>query len=404
MTRIADGLRGWAYERPRIAVLVPGQQCLLGWEIERAAATRGWSGAISPATTDVLVVVGDADTLGPVLRSAADLWWRHVGAPRVRVEIGPGTDIASGLDFALDALRDWSAQASEAATRAAEAQGNLAEVSTSGSGEEVVGPADHGGAHDGHEMAEDDGHDMPGHDNHEMAGHEHHVEDVAGLPMAGTGEDRDGLTLDVLTVRLGPFLHGWPTGLVIRTELSGDVISGAAVEWRAAPGEPVPQRAAVAQALGAVLDLAGWTAAARAVTAIRDAAVAGRAPTQADRRWLTRVARSRSLRWALSGIGPCEGSDAADRVIGWARLLLKLPADQNGSGTTVVRMDLPSSDVLVAAVTGTELARARLAVASLLVVDPVPDTIHDHVRGHQYEHDDEAHERAASDERPGGAR
>ncbi len=76
----------------------------------------------------------------------------------------------------------------------------------------------------------------------------------AGLEMAGRGPDRDGLKLDQLHLSLGPVLADWPTGLMLRITLQGDVIQGAhAVPvgtkgatsfwtdpwWRAAQGEAV---------------------------------------------------------------------------------------------------------------------------------------------------------------------
>lgn len=45
-----------------------------------------------------------------------------------------------------------------------------------------------------------------------------------GRPMAGRGDDRDGLSLDRLPVRVGPFFAAFPTGLVLDLELHGDVV------------------------------------------------------------------------------------------------------------------------------------------------------------------------------------
>ncbi|QGG96267.1 NADH-quinone oxidoreductase subunit D-related protein [Actinomarinicola tropica] len=58
-----------------------------------------------------------------------------------------------------------------------------------------------------------------------------------GRPMAEVAPDRDGLRLDQLTVRIGPFFARFPTGLVLAARLQGDVIQQA--EVIAAPeGEP----------------------------------------------------------------------------------------------------------------------------------------------------------------------
>ncbi|WP_219942169.1 hypothetical protein [Iamia sp. SCSIO 61187] len=45
-----------------------------------------------------------------------------------------------------------------------------------------------------------------------------------GRPMAEVAPDRDGLRLDQLTVRIGPFFARFPTGLVLEVRLQGDVI------------------------------------------------------------------------------------------------------------------------------------------------------------------------------------
>ena len=50
-----------------------------------------------------------------------------------------------------------------------------------------------------------------------------------GRPMAETAPDRDGLTLDQLSVRIGPFFPPFPTGLVLDVKLQGDVIQEAVV-------------------------------------------------------------------------------------------------------------------------------------------------------------------------------
>lgn len=48
-----------------------------------------------------------------------------------------------------------------------------------------------------------------------------------GRPMAGLAPDRDGLRLDQLTVRVGPFFARFPTGLVLELRLQGDVVQEA---------------------------------------------------------------------------------------------------------------------------------------------------------------------------------
>jgi len=50
-----------------------------------------------------------------------------------------------------------------------------------------------------------------------------------GRPMAEVAPDRDGLRLDQLTVRIGPFFTRFPTGLVLEVRLQGDVVQQARV-------------------------------------------------------------------------------------------------------------------------------------------------------------------------------
>lgn len=50
-----------------------------------------------------------------------------------------------------------------------------------------------------------------------------------GRPMAELGPDRDGLRLDVLPIRLGPFFPPIPTGLELDVRVAGDVIIDVAV-------------------------------------------------------------------------------------------------------------------------------------------------------------------------------
>ncbi len=50
-----------------------------------------------------------------------------------------------------------------------------------------------------------------------------------GRPLAGRADDRDGLKLDQLLVRVGPFLPPFPPGLLLDVRLQGDVIQEATV-------------------------------------------------------------------------------------------------------------------------------------------------------------------------------
>lgn len=345
----ANRVRCWAMGRPHVAVLASADRASTGWRVEAAAASRGWVRAGSPADADVLVVVGDHT---PDLARASDLWWHHMTAPRSRIHLPQAATGDSGIDeqlqVALVRLHDWDTQREDAA-RPDEVTQLLEDCSTLPESDE-----------DPHA-----GHDMGGHAGHDMGGHAgHDVGSVAGLPMASTGEDRDGLALDVLTHRWGPFLRGWPAGLVVRTTLSGDVVTSALVEQAPARPETFPRPVAVAHALVTVLDLAGWTAAARALSHVPLAGLDALAPTDSEKRWLSRVRRSRTLRWALRDIAVVDGQDAADRLARWCDELLT-------GGTTATAPVLwtvhPAADLVPPVVVGTEMARARIAVASIAV-------------------------------------
>lgn len=56
-----------------------------------------------------------------------------------------------------------------------------------------------------------------------------------GRPMAERADDRDGLKLDYLPVRIGPLFEPFPPGLALDVNLQGDVIQEARLENHAAP-------------------------------------------------------------------------------------------------------------------------------------------------------------------------
>lgn len=59
-----------------------------------------------------------------------------------------------------------------------------------------------------------------------------------GRPLAEVGPDPDGLRLDVLPVAVGPFFPGFPSGLILEINFSGDLVLNAAV-GEGALGRPV---------------------------------------------------------------------------------------------------------------------------------------------------------------------
>jgi hypothetical protein len=211
-------------------------------------------------------------------------------------------------------------------------------------------------AHHGHDMG---GMDMPG-----------------GIPMADRADDRDGLMLDQLHLPLGPALPLWPAGLVVHTRLQGDVIQHAAVEVLAAGHgsfwDGTPPAARHLDSSARLLDLAGWTDAAARARRLRDETLDGATVLSQLRPLARRVRRSRTLRWLLSGVGtapdappPLDG-DALTRLHRW------LDAAEDPRHTPVTHETRWILDALPTLLDGTELAVARLVVASL---DPDPDVL-----------------------------
>ncbi|NMR20008.1 hypothetical protein [Cellulomonas fimi] len=280
-------------------------------------------------------------------------------------------------------------------------------------GHDMAGHADHGatgaaadehaghdmGGHAGHDMGghgaaadEHAGHDMGGHAGHDMGGHgghDMHGGEVAGLPMAGTAPDRDGLELDELKVTLGPVLPGWPGGLVLRGSMQGDVLTRVEFSWvddvdlvPADPAGGVDRRAGALDVLTSFLLVAGWPWAAQQARRARDDLV-GIGPARVDRGAraavvvAARVSRSRPLAWSVRGLGvrgaevlrtPGGGAvgDVWDRVRRWCEIA-------SGAGTSETDEELVVGlRDLAELVEGAELAAARLIVASF-DVRPVPE-------------------------------
>lgn len=335
---------------------------------------RGWPAAATPADADVLLIAG---TPAPDIADAVAACWAAMPAPRARASTARPVEVAGALD------------AAHADLAAADHQRRLA----AGNPQRADAP---GG---------DQGHGMTGPHGHDMGG----MEMPAGLPMAERAGDRDGLRLDQLHVPLGPILPDWPAGLVVRVALQGDVIQHAEVSavgvaaaggsywtepWRrAAAGELVTtgvaarrRAAARLDSLGRFLAVAGWDDAAACARAVRDGILSGvpsAALGPAMRRFARRVARSRLLAWSTRGIGfaprPGEAGDVTARYRAWCRDLVDLipllddgspldtaalEAPRGGPGTGAAASGSPLA-VLPGLLEGTELAAARLIVASL---------------------------------------
>ncbi|MEU3885066.1 hypothetical protein [Streptomyces sp. NPDC029041] len=447
--------------RPAVlAVTLPGAT-ELRLEAEAEVRRRGWPVVNAPAAANLLLVCGppapgDAEWLDGIERSMPE--------PARRIVAGERGRIAAALDVAREDLMDRTANRREA------------------DGADEPGAREHGdrrGHGDGHgrgthhdssppEAHDDRSHDhhrtdhgqsdpgaRPGHEEHghhrpadhgahmdhmDHMGHDMHaMGEVAGLPMAGRGDDRDALRLDQLHVPIGPALSDWPTGLVLRLTLQGDVVQVVEVDhltvppghrmpfwdepWlRAAQGEEVTRGSAARRrcaahldSVGRLLAVVGWDDVAARCRRLRDEVLSGvsREGVGGDLcRTVRRVGRSRVLRWSMAGLGelPADRAraagvtgpalaadgDAYDRLLMWLseieRGLEELddtrplaPDDRTGPRGRLDGPQPPSRallDILPELLTGAEFACARIIVASLdpdldeFGLAPVPGAAH----------------------------
>jgi hypothetical protein len=350
----------WLLRRtaPRVLLLTAPGGTEARLAVERLVRERGWRMAMSPAQTNTLIVAGADHRFEEYVRRV----WDALPAPRVRVDVPTAADAAAGLDAVLEVLHDTARQRAEA-TRAEPSPEHSAHAHDMAEEPD----ADHA-AHGGHGVMKGSfvtpdvmkgsfiTGDHTAHGDHAgHGGHAHHMAGMAmpgGVPMADRAEDRDGLTLDELHVPLGPALPLWPAGLIVHTRLQGDVIRHASVE--VLTGHHDSLQHPVARRLDScyrLLAVAGWEDAAMTAQRLRDDALAGNAPDV--RRWATRVRRSRTLRWLLSGVGVTPEGDALDRLHRWLDTTTEPPGPQR------------TVDALPALLEGAELATARLIVASL---------------------------------------
>lgn len=361
--------------RPLVVTAPGGTAARLA--VEEAVRERGWQPAVSPAEANLLVVAGGADhILEPYVRRI----WDSMPAPRTRADIVDPGEATRQLDSALSVLRDVGRQREQEAARP-----------------DLNESASHDPQHDMAATEHHDGDAAGAHGGH--GGHDHHMggmEMPGGIPMADRADDRDGLKLDQLHVPLGPVLPLWPSGLIVHTRLQGDVIQHAAVEllgsghdsfWvgRSGAHQVVARRL---DSSARLLALAGWTDASVLAQRLRDEALDENRLTALIprlRKWAARVRRSRTLRWLLADVGstpddpatpPSLAGDALARLYRWLDMAtqasdqLVLP-DRRETQWTV--------DALPALLEGTELATARLVVASL---DPDLDLLAHHEAHH----------------------
>ncbi len=338
---------------------------------ERAVLERGWSLALSPGDADILAICGEP---GPSLGDAVEEVWQQLPGPRVRIELQDADEASSRLEEARHQLLDTAHHQRDAHDRRA-----LSDRLDDSGGDMDMGGGDMDmdmGGGDAMDMGDEDmseggdeDMDMDGGMDMEMA--------PSGIPLAEGADDRDGLEMDVLHVRLGVALPYWPAGLVLRCTLQGDVIVDAIVEASDAHSESSErdQSARHVDNVVSVLALAGWEAAAADARAIRDGLLENRAQDAAERlaRLHGRLQHSHLLRWSLQNIRPLDAEelqrlgipshlsgDTYDRLLAMvqrARLLL--------DGEAAPDVWVPSAELVAELVTGLDLATARLMVASL---------------------------------------
>ncbi len=343
--------------------------------VEQAMVARGWRPALSPADADVLLVCGRP---GERLAAAVDRVWDQVPGPRTRGSVRDPAHADAALGAAAADLLDSGRQQDDAAGRS--------EAGGPDHGDMDHGDMDHGDMDHGDMDHGDMDHGDMDHGDMEMA--------PGGIPLAGGDEDRDGLEMDVLRVPLGPVLPLWPAGLVLRCTLAGDVVTGAEAEVLAASNAPAvhqdPSATSAARRCdeaATVIALAGWDDAATAARHVRDGLLAGGDTSGAARSLLrlrARVARSRTLRWSVRGLGVLgdtgvttdaddgpagrTGRDVLDRLLGMldgALADVGAPAPHDRRARPDAMSTAEALAALPSLIAGLDLAAVRLVVASL---------------------------------------
>lgn len=174
-----------------------------------------------------------------------------------------------------------------------------------------------------------------------------------GRPMAMTGDDRDGLALDQLQLRIGPYVDTLPPGLVVDVVLQGEIVQEAELSmpggahYRGSAREPRPLLHWLTHALH-VHGLDAHAARAARLAHLVSTSARGEGSSDADGRTseftrLRRSLRGSGLRTSLRDVGSIDGIDAWDR---WDARLDRLehalgeqPADTGASLGAEVTLD-----------------------------------------------------------------
>lgn len=175
-----------------------------------------------------------------------------------------------------------------------------------------------------------------------------------GRAMAERAENRDGLKLDQLPVRVGPLFAGWPSGLALDLKLQGDVVQAVTVENFATgtPRDPIFHEALKRPVPIAEIELA--RARSHLVWLSRAAAVSGsRASAERILRLATRLSAEdadsldqleRSLRrrgyltWNTRGVGIL-GPDEVGEVTGPVARASGSTRDERAEDPAYTRLD-----------------------------------------------------------------
>lgn len=339
---------------------------------ERAIAERGWRVARSAADADALLCCGEP---GPELDPLVDRLFAQLPRPRVREQADVPGEVAAALDRIVIALRseDAASPITEGSPARADDAEQTADSADMDHGDMDQGDMDHG--------------DM-GHGDMDMD-----MSGPGGIELAGGDTDRDGLEMDVLSVRLGPALPAWPAGLVMSVTLAGDLVTSADVEvigqnpgstgFTAMSGRE--QAALIADRIGWLLLLAGAGRAEGRLRQVRDGLLDG-----ADIAWCTgrlrrltdRLSRSRSLRWSLRDLGRIDqgvlqemdlplhwAGDVLDRLhrrlTALSDLVQRIGDTADDAGDLIPPVSRAGLDLVADTARGLDLGTARLVIASV---------------------------------------
>ncbi|RFA15530.1 hypothetical protein B7R22_06805 [Subtercola boreus] len=344
---------------------------------QAAIASFGWVEATGPADADVLLICGSP---GPDLQELIDAVWEQIPSPRYRVRVDTEQSLDEAFHTIRVALQDETLQHADARTRRLrldDNRGPLPADTPTGHTEtsDDAGAGSDTSPSESSSMADTDmAMDMSSDGDMGMGmdmGMDMDMSGPAGIPLAGGGEDRDGLEMDVTHLSLGPLLPGWPADLVLHCTLHGDVIADARAERLLGTGhsEQLPECAVLLDDAARLLTVAGWEPAAHELAGLRNSLLksANTHATSRLRRVTAQVRRSRTLRWSLKNITTVGGTTVLDRLLEWLDTALAILSNPAAApwGHRSGSVPAPTPADIRLAVLGQEIAATRLIVAAL---------------------------------------